>query len=62
MIARTGDSDWKTLTAHFVLSLLFSVSALVIISSVATLDMFAKLCLFMFLLGSVFSWVTSSVD
>ena len=42
------------------LSLVFSVSALVIISSISALDMFANLCLFMSLIGPVFPSVTSS--
>ena len=42
------------------LSLVLFVSAFVVISSVSAIDMFANLCLFIFLLGSVFSSLTSS--
>ena len=42
------------------LSLVFFVSAFVVIPSISAVNMFSNLCLFMFLLGSVFPSLTSS--
>ena len=47
-------SAYDIFTLDHELPMVFFVSAFIVISSVSAVDMFANLCLFMFLLGSVF--------